>query len=355
METPNKNKVGGDTTASDSSVVLVTPETDLTFRNDTFGNDDDKPRKLSRRSLFYSSSDDQATVIPFLGLHPKGDMDELIKPKISLKANVKKVYSIVNAKTGSIGGNGHGGAIYGETTSVSMQKMIELMKIHTGLSNKSRFIDVGSGLGKPNMHVAQDPGVEFSYGIEMEKVRWILSMHNLHHVLKEAKLQSECEQHLAKESILGYNCFFAHGDITDASTFDPFTHVYMFDIGFPPTLFEQLSEIFNRSCSPYLICYHAPRLIVDRYKFQVELLCQQNTSMHGSSENHTGYIYRRKDFQSVMSSGLLDDVVPCDPLFKESWSHVQKGLHHMCALVNDKLSTALKSGRSKRSRNAINN
>lgn len=32
--------------------------------------------------------------------------------------------------------------------------------------------------------------------------------------------------HLKKD-----NLFFAHGDIMSAKTFDPFTHVYMFDVG----------------------------------------------------------------------------------------------------------------------------
>lgn len=28
--------------------------------------------------------------------------------------------------------------------------------------------------------------------------------------------------------------YFKHGDVYDARTLDPFTHIYMFDIGFPP-------------------------------------------------------------------------------------------------------------------------
>jgi len=135
----------------------------------------------------------------------------------------RKVYGIVNKMTGSIGGNGHGGAIYGELTVGSMQKMIDLMKTHTNFGPKSRFIDVGSGLGKPNLHVTQDPGVEFSYGIEMEHVRWILGMSNLNMVLQHAKKNPD--------SNIKHRCIFQHGDITEAKYFDPFTHVYMFDIG----------------------------------------------------------------------------------------------------------------------------
>lgn len=47
-----------------------------------------------------------------------------------------------------------------------------------GFDENSSFIDVGSGLGKPNFHVAQDPGVEISYGLELEEVRWELSVSN---------------------------------------------------------------------------------------------------------------------------------------------------------------------------------
>ena len=140
-----------------------------------------------------------------------------------VQEKTRRVYSIVNKMTGSIGGNGHGGAIYGELTAVSMQKMVDLMKIHTDFGSDSRFIDVGSGLGKPNLHVTQDPGVEFSYGIEMEHVRWVLGMSNLNMVLQYAEKN--------KSEDIGHRCTFQHGDITEAQYFDPFTHVYMFDIG----------------------------------------------------------------------------------------------------------------------------
>ena len=159
---------------------------------------------------------------------------------IKVPTNVRRVYEIVNKHTGSIGGNGHGGAIYGELTVGSMQKMTNLMIEYTDLSKDSRFIDVGCGLGKPNLHVAQYPGVEFSYGIEMEHVRWMLGMANLDQVLKAAQTDiayGETKKKKTKDdddddgSTIEHRCFFAHGDITEANFFDPFTHVYMFDIG----------------------------------------------------------------------------------------------------------------------------
>lgn len=145
--------------------------------------------------------------------------------------NVQDIYKIISKLTGSVGGNGSFGAIYGELTVGSMQKMVDLMKTYTDFNSTSRFIDVGSGLGKPSLHVCQDPGVEFSYGIEMEMSRWMLGMANLQAIVKAAKKQVESGEELGETERIGSNCFFDHGNIMDAATFDPFTHVYMFSIG----------------------------------------------------------------------------------------------------------------------------
>lgn len=134
--------------------------------------------------------------------------------------NVKKVYSIVQSSTGSIGGNAEGGSIYGELTKGSMGKVIALMIEKANLSEDSRFLDVGCGLGKPSLHICQEPGVEFSCGIEVNKVRWMLATANLDEVLKAA----------LDDPSIGHRCVFIHGDILAARYLDPFTHVYMFDV-----------------------------------------------------------------------------------------------------------------------------
>lgn len=115
----------------------------------------------------------------------------------------------------------------------SMAKMIQYMMDYTKLNSSSRFIDVGSGIGKPNLHVAQYPGVEFSCGVEMEQVRWSLGMTCLKAVLDAAVVQQQKQQDdsLSPEEALQGNCMFLHKNITEAKSFDPFTHVYMFSIG----------------------------------------------------------------------------------------------------------------------------
>jgi len=335
--TPPRRSASARSTAIDDAR-LVTPATCSAVALEKKSTKKLAAKSSARRSLSMADNSDSAattTTIPEDGeeIDLKQDSAGAAKKKlpfggtkkpIEIPSNVERVYTIVRKHTGSIGGNGSGGAIYGELTTGSMQKMTNFMIEHTGLSKDSRFIDVGCGLAKPNLHVAQYPGVDFSYGIEMEHVRWMLGMANLYQVLEAAK-RDEVD---GKEEEIGHSCYFAHGDITDANHFDPFTHVYMFDIGFPPRLFLQLAEMWNTSQSEFLICYHAPRLMIDRYGFNVELIVQTPTSMHGSAEGHTGYIYRRSEDCKVSSKACKTKTfgVPCDPLFSKAWKTCRAGL-----------------------------
>lgn len=255
--------------------------------------------------------------------------------------NVRRVYAIIRKLTGSLGGNASSGPIYGELTTGSMQKMINLMKKHTNFTNQSRFIDVGSGIGKPNLHVAQDPGVSFSYGIEVEQSRWVLGMSCLQGVLKEA----DNDVILTGSTDISHRCLFECRDITEADSFDPFTHVYMFSIGFPPTLWLELSEMWNRSESPYLICYHGPKNLIDDYGFDVELITQAPTSMHGSKEGHMGYLYRRS------RSVTMSSPPKCDMVFQRAFSLTKSTLNDVKADVEatmDELMTSKRPSRASR-------
>jgi Histone methylation protein DOT1. len=74
------------------------------------------------------------------------------------------------------------------------------MKIHAEFGKKSTFIDVGSGLGKPCLHVAQDPGVNFSFGIELSEVRWRLCTDAFNKVIQAAEKQ-------ASDNRINHKCF----------------------------------------------------------------------------------------------------------------------------------------------------
>jgi hypothetical protein len=221
-----------------------------------------------------------------------------------------KVYGIVRKITGTLGGSGSQGApIYGELTKGSMTRMVELMKASTGLDSSSFFLDVGSGIGKPNFHVAIDPGVQVSFGLEIDDDRWLLSMNCL------------IATHQCANRFGAQKCIFIKGDIKNANVFDPFTHVYMFSIGFPPALWVELADIWNRSASLYLICFHAPKDVIGAYEFDAELLAHQSTTMHGSQQHHTAYVYRRLSSKKT--------TINIDPLFAEGIEIAQGGFDHV--------------------------
>lgn len=57
-----------------------------------------------------------------------------------------------------------------------------------------------------------------------------------------------------------------------------------------PQLFEHISKAFNDSRSPWLTCYHGPKLIIEKYNFNVTLLAQIPTSMHGQTSSLLAHI-----------------------------------------------------------------
>ena len=66
----------------------------------------------------------------------------------SIKPEVEQIYSSIRKRFGKLGGGGAGGAIYGEVTLKSFQRIVDFMKQNCELDESSCFIDVGAGLGK---------------------------------------------------------------------------------------------------------------------------------------------------------------------------------------------------------------
>uniref|UniRef100_A0AAV1V5F3 DOT1 domain-containing protein n=1 Tax=Peronospora matthiolae TaxID=2874970 RepID=A0AAV1V5F3_9STRA len=252
---------------------------------------------------------------------------------------VSEVYKTIRKQTGSLGGNAAGGAIYGEITQASFQRVVDYLKDHCELSEASCFVDVGSGLGKPNFHVSVDPGVQVSYGIELEELRWHLSLHNLRSVLS-----LDSQRHKPLSTV------FTAGDITHAHTFEPFSHVYTFDVGFPPDVMDKMAEMFNRSSAKYFVSFHSPRKVVETYGFSVTNIGRVATSMAGSSEGHQCYFYRRvavieeeSEFEReevTVEMAPLNDCVICpplaeDPLFSKGIELLKTGREGMLSWIND--------------------
>lgn len=168
-------------------------------------------------------------------------------------------------------------------------------------------------------------------GVELETIRWQLSMVNLLNVLVETS-GSNSELGNVKSKKLHGNTNFIAGDIDTACSLDPFTHIYMYDLGFPPPLQQSIANKFNTSVhAKYLISYRPPARVINKYGYSVEFIHQMPTSMHGSGESHTAYFYKRiniddKKFNTTNSTqlsvpsrawitGETDTQVWCDNMF----------------------------------------
>ena len=228
---------------------------------------------------------------------------------------MKLLYRIIKKHTGAIGGNGSGGPIYGELTEGWMHKAIDYFIKYTYLSEKSRWIDVGCGVGKPSLHVAQYPGVEFAFGIEIDKLRTNIGHINVKHVLKEAENNPK----------MAHNCILQYGDILEAESFDPFTHIYMYDVGFDPETMHGIAERFNNSSTAkYFISYKRPNEIINDYNFAVKLIFDFQTKMTGSGEGHQCYIFYRTSKPGIGATRRFHPSgLPCDKLFLEAWDTVK--------------------------------
>lgn len=278
--------------------------------------------------------------------------------KSFIELDVVEVYKTIRKQTGALGGNAAGGAIYGEITRNSFQRVVDFLKINCDFSETSLFLDVGSGLGKPSFHVSIDPGVEISFGIELEEIRWHLSLHNLKSILL-------LEKNRSKRACM----MFSMGDITNAATLNPFSHVYSFDVGFPPDVMDKYAAIYNLSDAPFLVSFHGPRKIIELYQFAVECMGQIVTSMAGSSEVHTCYFYRRHSqpicpqddteqnpVETEKRIGLIEEefddipikLLSVDPIFQSGFEIINRGHDGVIAWIESFFGQQLCNGRTRR-------
>ena len=58
---------------------------------------------------------------------------------------------------------------------------------------------------------------------------------------------------IKKNNTLNGGVNFVLNDIDNAHSLDPFTHIYMFDLGFPPPLQKSIAKKFNNRCVGLLI------------------------------------------------------------------------------------------------------
>lgn len=166
---------------------------------------------------------------------------------------------------------------------------------------------------------------------------------------------------------------FICNDIDAAVTMDPFTHIYMYDLGFPPELQQSIARKFNGSVhARYLVSYRPPRRVIDEYGYLVRHIYSLNTSMFGSGENHMAYFYERLMDEESLSTvtnvsksnvkitlsareGLhgideTDVEVDCDPAFAAAVTLATGPLEDLADHVQKIMTAYINQGRSRRER-----
>jgi SAM-dependent methyltransferase len=218
---------------------------------------------------------------------------------------INEVYKIVRRSTSALGGSGYAGPSYGELTQGSMQKVLQTLVDECDLTTESRFLDVGSGLGKPNLHAAVFPGVAASVGIECERLRFQLGMLNLRNVLKRR----------------GMPVYFVNGDIEDVISLEPFTHIYMSDRAFPWRTQKEIARKFNVSHSvKILVSFRPPSLVIEEFGYEVDEVTHVRAYLHGSMEQHTIYVYKRCIGEEEEEEQEQEEII--DPKFAEALERV---------------------------------
>ena len=83
----------------------------------------------------------------------------------------KLAFKEIRKATGTLSGAGDGGSTFGEATYGSLKRITDDLIEKCGLDHNALFLDIGHGLGKPSIFVAQYVGVRVAGGIENEKIR----------------------------------------------------------------------------------------------------------------------------------------------------------------------------------------
>eukprot|EP01138_Halocafeteria_seosinensis_P009618 gb/GECG01009828.1/.p1 GENE.gb/GECG01009828.1/~~gb/GECG01009828.1/.p1 ORF type:complete len:351 (+),score=41.26 gb/GECG01009828.1/:1-1053(+) len=229
-----------------------------------------------------------------------GKTNPLSVGAVEIPPNVAQAYRAIHAATGSVGGNGTFGPIYGEITIGSMHKVLTALNEQGRLGETTMFLDIGSGLGKPSIHAAAAYPIKCSIGVEVEKLRYYLSLVNLQRVLDAGITLGRNKRTC--------NVAFLNADILNLSSLQPMTHIFLFDVGMPSKVLYHLGELFNKSDSArFLICFKKPAL-VEEYGFHVRLVDKISVAMTCSAEVHTCFVYykRKKNVHFVEAEDAIE-------------------------------------------------
>ena len=198
-------------------------------------------------------------------------------PRVAATPAARQLYRAIQHADGMLNGTDDG--LAGEMRVGSMHTIVQFLMDTCSMGPGSTFLDIGSGLGKPVLHVALHAQVQHALGIEVAHATWALAMSTL--------LRARDRSHLPTTPTIHY----AHTSVASLSTLNPCTHVYMFDIGFTPEIYAHIANLISSSPTvQHFVCYHPRRLLATG--LSATPIARTPARMSVSEEQHTAYVYR---------------------------------------------------------------
>ncbi|GKZ00740.1 hypothetical protein MPSEU_001025900 [Mayamaea pseudoterrestris] len=201
---------------------------------------------------------------------------------------IDRMYRDHHRHTNRLGDGALDDPMNGEFTQGSMQRLINASMRHQSMNNENNsvpiyFADIGSGSGKVVMHLAACVSNALAIGIEVSRVRFIVSL------LCQKEALDRCDEYSTR-------VLFKYADVLSMDSFGPLTHIYAASAAFPDALMRHLAIMWKASLTAkFLVCNHNPKQMLNVFQFtdlryvNVKIQC----TMHGSGEGKTFYFYER--------------------------------------------------------------
>ena len=189
---------------------------------------------------------------------------------------LRRLYHACRPRAGVVAGDG---PIYGELRLGSFHNIVLALQKYTDIDQESIFLDVGSGLGKPCVHVAYVVGCR-CIGVEIVGARWRQSLDS---VAAAKRLCASMRTPL-----------MLHADMRSLESLSPFTHVFAFDSCYTSNDLRTLLKLFHSSTCTALVSFCNPKKAARHGLSDCVCPVTIPVRMCGSGERHTAYIYLKK-------------------------------------------------------------
>ena len=154
--------------------------------------------------------------------------------------NVQTLYRIFTGAENKVAGGEGLVGIYGSLTGASMQRIFSTLKTDCGFNERSVFLDIGAGLGRPLLHAAYVEHVSEVMGIEFDSIKCMKAdafAEQVGRVLQERNL---IHMPPVIPTILCQS-------IEHVDTIEPATHVFSFWEGIPYDMRERVAMLCRES------------------------------------------------------------------------------------------------------------